>query len=271
MTILLRKFMCSFLFFFLALNATAQTATEIPDGNSTAILPSSEAPPSSEPPAPTAAPSTTSADPWQRYNRSMFNFNLKVDRYFLKPIAKAYVKLTPGFFRQGVTNVFSNILEVPSAVNGVFQGKFSHAAHNSGRLLINTTLGVAGLFDVAQHMGLQGRDGEDFGQTLAIWGVKQGPYVVLPLLGSSTLRDSVAMPVDWYTDPKAYIDHVPTSNTVRGVSVVSMRAGYLPLEKNITGDKYVFLRDVYLQRRNYLINDGVVEDSFGFEEEGGDY
>ncbi|MES2674692.1 MAG: VacJ family lipoprotein [Pseudomonadota bacterium] len=273
MTILLRKFICSFLFFSLALNAAAQTATEIPDSNSAAILPSAEAPSSDTAPVTpsAAAPSKTSADPWQRYNRSMFNFNLKVDRYFLKPIAKAYVRLTPGFFRQGVTNVFSNILEVPSAVNGVFQGKFSHAAHNSGRLLINTTLGVAGLFDVAKHMGLQGRDGEDFGQTLAIWGVKQGPYVVLPLLGSSTLRDSVALPIDWYTDPKAYIDHVPTSNTVRGVSVVSVRAGFLPLEKNITGDKYVFLRDVYLQRRNFLINDGVVEDSFGFEEEGGDY
>ena len=263
MTISPRKTICFFLFSFLVLNVAAQTAPETPDTNPALMPPSAD--------AMSVASSVTNPDPWQGYNRSMFSFNLKADKYLLKPLAKAYVRLTPGFFRQGVANVFSNILEVPSALNGVLQGKFSHAALNSGRLLINTTLGVAGLFDVAQHMGLQSNEGEDFGQTLAVWGMKQGPYVVLPILGSSTLRDSVALPVDWYTDPKAYIDHVPTSNTVRGVSILNTRAGYLPLEKNITGDKYIFIRDVYLQRRNYLINDGVVEDSFGFEDDAEGY
>ena len=204
-----------------------------------------------------------SIDPWQGYNRSMFAFNTLVDKSLLKPIAIGYVKITPAFFRQGVSNVFANILEVPSAFNGLLQGKFSHAAHDSGRLLINSTLGLAGMLDVAQHMGLQNTDNEDFGQTLAVWGVGSGPYVVLPFLGASTLRDTTALPVEWYTDPKAYIDHVPTSNTTRATSLIDLRASFLPLEKMITGDKYTFIRDVYLQRRNFLINDGVVEDGFG--------
>jgi phospholipid-binding lipoprotein MlaA len=162
--------------------------------------------------------------------------------------------------------VFSNVLEVPSALNGVLQGNFSGAAHDTGRLLVNTTLGLGGIMDVAQHMGLQAREAEDFGQTLAVWGVKSGPYVVLPLLGPSTLRDTVATPVDWYSDPKTYIDHVPTRNTTRAASVLDTRANLLPLEKNVTGDKYLFIRDAYLQHRDFLIKNGEVEDSFGEDE-----
>jgi phospholipid-binding lipoprotein MlaA len=205
-------------------------------------------------------------DPWQGYNRSMFKFNVKVDKFVLKPIAKAYVRLTPSFFRQGVSNVFFNILEVPSALNALLQGKPSAAAQNGGRILVNTTLGLAGMFDVAQHMGLPRKDNEDFGQTLGVWGVEPGRYVVLPFLGPSNIRDAFALPVDWVTDPKTYIQHVRTSNTTRAVSYVDTRAGYLPLEKAATGDKYVFYRDAYLQRRHFLVKDGVVEDSFGADE-----
>lgn len=220
----------------------------------------------------TESSSRNPADPWQGYNRAMFGFNTTVDKHLLKPLAKTYVRFTPSFFRQGVSNVFSNIMDVPSALNDVLQGKFSRAAHDSGRVLINSTLGIAGLLDVAQHMGLEGGDGEDFGQTLAVWGVGSGPYVVLPFLGPSTLRDTTATPVDWYSNPTTYIDHIPTKNTIRGVSVLNTRASFLPLEKSVTGDKYVFIRDAYLQRRNYLVNDGQVEDSFGAEEtEDGDY
>lgn len=203
------------------------------------------------------------ADPWEGFNRSMFNFNTNADRYFLKPFAKAYVKVTPAFFRRGVNNVFSNVMEVPSALNGVLQGNFKGAAQDTGRLLVNTTLGLCGVLDVAQYMGLKAREGEDFGQTLAVWGVSSGPYVVLPILGPSTLRDSLATPVDWYTDPKTYIDHIPTRNTVRGTSVLNTRANLFPLEKSITGDKYIFMRDAYLQNRDFLIKNGEVEDSFG--------
>ena len=219
--------------------------------------------------APVGAPesivstSVNNVDPWQGYNRAMFSFNTKADKYLTKPIAKAYVRLTPSFFRRGVDNIFSNILEVPSALNGALQGNFSNAAKDTGRLLVNSTLGIAGLFDVAQHMGLPNTPEEDFGQTLAIWGVKSGPYVVLPFLGPSTLRDTASLPVDWVTDPKSYIDHVPTSNTVRATSLINTRANLFGLEKTLTGDKYVFVREAYLQHRNFVINNGVVEDSFG--------
>ena len=107
-------------------------------------------------------------DPWERYNRSIFRFNEKADRALIKPLAKAYVRLTPAFFRQGVDNVLSNVLEVPSVFNGVLQGNFRGATHDTGRLLLNSTLGLAGIVDVAQHMNLKRNDHEDFGQTLAV-------------------------------------------------------------------------------------------------------
>jgi len=209
---------------------------------------------------------TQSGDPWEGFNRSMFQFNENADRYFLKPFAKGYVRITPDFFRRGVDNVLSNVMEAPSALNGLLQGNFRSAAHDTGRLLINSTLGLVGILDVAQYMGLKQTDNEDFGQTLAVWGVGSGPYVVLPILGPSTLRDTAAVPVDWYTDPKSYIDHVPTKNTVRAVSVLDTRANLFPLEKSITGDKYIFVREAYLQHRNFVIKNGQVEDSFGTDD-----
>lgn len=206
-------------------------------------------------------------DPWEGFNRSMFSFNDRADKYVLKPVATVYVRLTPGFFRRGVDNVLSNVMEIPSAFNGVLQGNFRSAAHDTGRLLVNSTLGLAGILDVAQYMNLKQTDNEDFGQTLAVWGVESGPYLVLPLLGPSNLRDTSALPVDWYTDPKTYIEHIPTKNTTRAVSIVNARANLMPLEKTITGDKYTFFRDAYLQHRNFLVNNGVVEDSFGEDED----
>lgn len=206
------------------------------------------------------------SDPWQGFNRAMFTFNDAVDRWTLKPLAKAYKFVMPDPLEAGVSNVFSNVMEVPNTINGVLQGDFKGAAHDTGRLLVNTTLGLGGLLDVARHMNLPADTPEDFGQTLAVWGVGQGPYLVLPLLGPSTLRDGFGKPVDFYTDPTAYIDHVPTENTVRALSLLDTRAGLLELEKNITGDRYVFVRDVYLQRREYLINNGEVTDEFGMDD-----
>ena len=205
-------------------------------------------------------------DPWQGFNRAVFTFNDVVDRWTLKPLAKAYKFVMPDPLEVGVSNIFSNVMEVPNTLNGLLQGDFKGAAHDTGRLLVNTTLGVGGLLDVAKHMNLPADDPEDFGQTLAVWGARQGPYLVLPLLGPSTLRDGLGKPVDYYTNPTSYIDHVPTANSVRLVSLLDTRAGLLELEKNITGDRYVFVRDVYLQRRNFLINNGEVADDFGTEE-----
>ena len=215
----------------------------------------------------TAAMTKSPVDPWEKFNRSMFRFNDRADKILLKPLAKAYIKLTPGFFRQGVDNTLSNVLEIPSILNGVLQGNFGGAAHDTGRLLLNSTLGLAGILDVAQYMNLKNDDHEDFGQTLAVWGVDAGPYMVLPFLGPSNLRDTTALPVDWYTDPKTYIDHIPTKNTTRAASLLNTRANIIPLEKSLTGDKYIFLREAYLQRRNFLVNNGVVEDSFGEDTE----
>ena len=205
-------------------------------------------------------------DPWQGFNRAMFTFNDTLDRWTLKPLARTYRFVMPDPLEIGVSNIFSNVMEVPNTINGMLQGDFKGAAHDTGRFLVNTTLGIGGLLDVAQHMNLPADTPEDFGQTLAVWGVGQGPYLVLPLLGPSTLRDGFGRPVDYYTNPTTYIDHVPTDNTVMAASLISTRARLLELENGITGDRYVFVRDVYLQRRDYLINNGEVEDDFGTDD-----
>lgn len=206
------------------------------------------------------------ADPWQSYNRKMFAFNDGIDRYFLKPIATTYTKITPAPIRTGVKNVFRNLGEVPSIANGLLQGEFKAAAYDTTRLIVNTTVGIGGIFDVAGRLDLPATDYEDFGQTLAVWGFRSGPYVVLPILGPSTVRDGLAKPVDWYTDPLTYIDHNQTSYAIKAVNIVNIRAQLLPLEESISGDKYEFIRDAYLQRRAFLISNGEVSDTFGDEE-----
>lgn len=205
-------------------------------------------------------------DPWQGWNRAMFNFNDRIDRWLVKPLAKGYKAVTPDPLEVGVSNIFSNIGEVPNAINGALQGDFKGAGYDTGRFLVNSTLGLAGLLDVAKHMNLPADTPEDFGQTMAVWGVGSGPYLVLPLLGPGTLRDTLGKPVDWYTDPTTYIDDNRTEFTLKGLYLLDGRAGLLDLEKNITGDRYVFIRDVYLQRRAYLINNGEVVDGFGDED-----
>jgi len=217
-----------------------------------------------------AADTVANSDPWESFNRKVFAFNDTMDKYLLKPVAKGYQALTPDPLEHGFSNVFSNLKEVRNIVNDLLQGKLSQAGNDSGRLVVNTTLGLAGFFDVAKHMGLVKSDGEDFGQTMAAWGVGQGPYVVLPLLGSTTLRDAAGTPVNSLADPIGQVDHVPTRNSLWATELVGLRASFLSAESLISGDKYTFVRDAYLQRRNYLVNDGQVEDDFGgdFGDEG---
>jgi phospholipid-binding lipoprotein MlaA len=205
-------------------------------------------------------------DPWQGMNEAVFGFNDSIDRFFFKPVAKGYKYITPDLVQIGVSNVFSNLLEVRNVFNDVLQWKWGQATNDTGRLLLNSTVGLAGVFDVAGSVGLEHSEGEDFGQTLAVWGVGQGPYIVLPLLGPSTLRDGLALPVDWQAGPVGYIDHVPTRNTATGLGLLSTRADLLKAEAFVSGDRYTFLRDAYLQRRGYLIADGVVEDDFAGDE-----
>lgn len=202
-------------------------------------------------------------DRLENLNRKVFYVNERLDHFALRPAAVTYRKLMPNPLERGVDNFFSNLDEVTNVFNDLLQGKFGQAAHDSGRFLLNTTLGLGGIFDVAERAGLAKSDGEDFGQTLAVWGVGEGPYLMLPLLGPSTLRDAPSKFVDSITSPFSYVDDVRTRNTARGVDLLAKRASLLEVDDIISGDKYLFVRDVYLQRSRYLVNDGAIEDDFG--------
>lgn len=202
------------------------------------------------------------SDPWESFNRPIHNFNDFFDRWLLRPVAKGYQTVTPNPVQRGVSNFFNNLGEPLNLVNNLLQGKWRAGATDGGRLLINTTVGVVGLFDVARHWGFE-RSNEDFGQTLGYWGVGSGPYLVVPFLGPRTLRDAGTGVVDGFVDPMTEIDHVRTRNQLFALRLVDMRAGLLAADEMITGDRYSFLRDAYLQRREFLVNDGMVEDSFG--------
>ncbi len=202
-------------------------------------------------------------DRFEGFNRTMFSFNQTLDKWILKPVAKGYRWVAPKPVEIGVNNFFSNLGEVSNIVNDVLQWKWEQAGNDTGRILINSTVGVLGLFDVASPAGLERSDGEDFGQTLAVWGVPRGPYLVLPLMGPATVRDGTGMPVEWYLDPVSYLDPPRDEYLVKGLDIVRQRAELLDVEDLVSGDMYIFMRDAYLQRRNYLINDGEVEDDFG--------
>ncbi|HEY3699257.1 MAG TPA: VacJ family lipoprotein [Spongiibacteraceae bacterium] len=205
-------------------------------------------------------------DPWEPFNRKIYAFNDVADRYFLKPIAKGYDKVTPQFLEDGIHNIFSNVGEVGNILNSLLQAKFKNTAESGGRFIVNSTVGLLGFFDVANKMGLQVHE-EDFGQTLGYWGVHAGPYLVVPLLGPRTVRDGFGSVADAYSDPIPYaIDYVPTRNEVLGARVIDTRAQLLKAEELVSGDRYIFLRDAYLQRRQFLINDGAVQDTFGSDD-----
>ena len=208
------------------------------------------------------ANSVNESDPFENINRSIFNFNQTLDDYFLRPIAKFYVTVTPDPVERGISNLFSNLNEITNASNNLLQGKASQASINLGRFTLNTTLGVAGLFDVASSMGLKETEEEDFGQTLGKWGVPAGPYIMLPFLGPTTLRDAPTRLVDDLTDPLDYIDEDNQKIAATGLSVVSMRASLLNYDNMLSGDSYTLIRDVYLQKRAYEVNDGAVDDEF---------
>ncbi|MNJ14771.1 putative phospholipid-binding lipoprotein MlaA precursor [compost metagenome] len=208
-----------------------------------------------------AAQAATEEDPWESINRPIFTFNDTVDTYALKPLAKGYQAVTPQFLEDGIHNIFLNLGDVTNLANNILQLKPHAAGVDTARLIVNTTFGLGGFFDVGTKMGLQ-RNDEDFGQTLGYWGVGSGPYVMLPLLGPSTVRDAVAKYPDTYTEPYRYIDHVPTRNSAIAVDVVDTRASLLSAEKLIRGDKYTFIRNAYLQNREYKVKDGEVVDDF---------
>ena len=200
-------------------------------------------------------------DPWEGFNRSMFAFNDTLDTYALKPLAQGYRTVTPDFVETGIGNFFNNVGEVRNLTNNLLQGKLHAAGVDTARLLFNSTFGLLGFFDVASKMGLQ-RNDEDFGQTLGAWGLGSGPYLVLPFLGPSTVRDGFARIPDSYNGMYMHIDDVRTRNQLLGLDVLNARASFLDAERLIQGDRYTFLRNVYLQNREFKVRDGVVEDDF---------
>lgn len=207
------------------------------------------------------------ADPYENFNRRMFSFNDKVDSYVAEPVSSAYKWITPQFMQTGVYNFFNNLKNINVVINDVLQAKFKQSAQDTGRFTINTTVGVVGLFDVAKHVGLEQNE-EDFDQTLAVWGVPQGSYLVLPFLGPSTSRGIPGAVFDTAANPATYV-----GMPIQVVSMLNTRAsaeGALKFIDEAALDPYVFTRESFLQWRNNLATDGKAEatsDVDGFEEE----
>jgi phospholipid-binding lipoprotein MlaA len=205
-----------------------------------------------------SAPSANPKDPWESMNRSVASFNDKVDDNVLKPVATGYRNVVPDLVQTGVRNVFNNFADMWSTVNNLLQLKPLNTAESLGRVVVNTVFGIYGIFDVATYIKLE-RHPEDFGQTLGYWGVPNGPYLVLPLFGPSTLRDGASLPVDIAVSPTQYINDIPTRNQVFALRLVSKRAELLKsgnMLEQASIDKYSFTRDAYLQYRRSQIYDG---------------
>lgn len=210
-----------------------------------------------KPAAKGAAPDNN--DPYEKFNRIAYSFNEWFDRYILKPVSKGYRAVLPSPIRTGIGNFFNNLREPIVIFNDLFQGKFKQALSDTGRFLVNTTVGIGGLLDPATSMGMNRHD-EDFGQTMAVWGVGDGPYVVIPFLGPSNLRDSVSLVVDWQVYPPNRMEETSTRDKLLVLEVVDKRSQLLEatdiLEQAAGQDPYTFVRESYRQRRRHVIHDG---------------
>lgn len=209
-------------------------------------------------------------DPWESVNRKIFAFNETMDRYVLRPVAKGYDWVMPDFAQRGVGNFIANIYEFNSMYNALLQGRPVGAAESSGRFVVNSTLGLLGFFDVATPMGIRPHRA-DFGQTLSVWGFEKGPFIMLPLFGPRTVRSGVGYFVDTYTSIPALIDNRDAAWIFWTIEVVDFRARLLEADDLITGDRYIFVRDAYLQARQTFLNGGIVVDKFSDFEEGEDW
>ena len=203
-----------------------------------------------------AAPSRV--DPFEPWNRAMYSVHEVVDGNVIKPIAETYVKATPQPVRTGVSNFFGNIDDLFTGINHVLQGKRERAGDDFGRVLLNSTFGIAGIFDPASEMGIT-KDKTDFGITFGKWGAPQGPYLFVPLFGPTTVRDGTGWLVRIYANPLGYIDNVPLRNVIYGLNYLDTRAQLLSAEGVLDAaalDKYRYLRNAYLRARRYQVYDG---------------
>jgi phospholipid-binding lipoprotein MlaA len=202
-----------------------------------------------------AAPSRV--DPLEPMNRAMFAVHETADKYVMRPFIDFYTAAVPQLVRIGVSNFFNNIDDLFSGINALLQGKPDKAGNDFGRVMLNTFV-MGGIFDLASDLGIE-RGGEDFGQTFAVWGIPQGPYLFIPLVGPTTVRDGTGMLVRLYIGPVGFIPDVPVRNSLYGVGAVDIRAqatDALSIVDTAALDKYLFIRNAYLQRRRYLIYDG---------------
>jgi phospholipid-binding lipoprotein MlaA len=203
-----------------------------------------------------AAPSRV--DPLEPMNRAFYQFHEAVDTAVVKPAIQAYIDIVPEVFRASVSNVFNNIDDLISAVNDLLQGKLDKFGNDMGRVILNTGFGIGGLFDLASQVGIE-RGNEDFGQTFGVWGFDQGPYLFVPFLGPSTFRDGAGWIARAAVGPVGYIPDVPARNTLYGLGAVDLRAQAVGLGEMVDTaalDRYLFIRNAYLQRRRYLVYDG---------------
>lgn len=205
------------------------------------------------------------ADPWEPMNRQIHGFNTGLDKITFKPIAKGYQIVFPQFLRTGIRNFSSNLRTPLNIINSFLQGKGKYGLSESGRFLANSTFGLLGIIDVATDMGLE-RHNEDFGQTFAAWGIPDGPFVTVPILGPRTLRDAFAIPLNIYADPLIWYDNSSVRDKLYIIRVIDLREKLFAAESLLEGspDRYVSIREAYLQNRLFLIYDGdpPVDDDF---------
>ena len=200
-------------------------------------------------------------DPFEEINRTTLKINKTLDAVIATPVATLYQKVTPDFIEVGIYNVISNVDDINISLNNILQGKIKEGLSDIARFTVNSTLGLGGFIDVASKMGLQ-KHNEDFGQTLGFWGVPHGPYIMLPGLGPSSLRDTVGMIPDAFLSPRILLNHEPTIYSLKFLDLIDTRARYLGLENIVIGDEYLFIKDAYYQNREFDTLDGEVEDDF---------
>ena len=198
-------------------------------------------------------------DPFEDINRVTHSINDKLDNAIAKPVAEVYGEITPEFIQNRVTRFFKNLAEIDTFINQLLQGKPKLALNDLGRFTINSTIGLYGLFDPATKLGLQAHD-EDFGQTLGVWGVPDGPYIVLPVIGPSNARDLLSRPISSFLSGTFAMTDTDVKITLTLLDAIETRERYLDFEAMMTGDVYTFMKDAYVQSRDYEILDGEVED-----------
>lgn len=203
------------------------------------------------------SPPDDPSDPLEPVNRHIWQFNDTADRYVLQPVTEVYVNVTPDPVEQGIDNFLSNLVYPVTIANDLFQLKLHYGAADTTRFLVNSTVGVLGIFDVATGLGLPERD-EDFGQTLGHWGLGQGVYLMLPFFGPSTGRDLVGQGVDYFLDPTIAVDDTVTEYTLRALYLLNLRASLLGFDQTVRNafDPYAFVRTAYLERRRAKVHDG---------------